>query len=360
MIYGNFAKNMNTGGIMSPISESQAVLNALMEEYNAYKDAFVNESYNYLTEREEAVMEAKMQVITEAVSAAIIAAIIAGIGAIIGLIFLIIKLVKKGKDKVAEKTEGKTPDPSNLSEEDKKNLINDIVNSGDNIKLEKFSSVDFSEKINTGAIGTMRDTVKRLMASNDTAAAEKIKAELSQEKIMKMLFKDQYPEGTDIKQKLIDIYNSTDTSDWNTVINNISDTYDKFTKKQEIANGHCTNMAKALRQLEDSCREFQNKFKEYLKKDGLDDKKKEVVNNAIGVLNEVINKPLASLREFISTWRTIEGKRVIALEKIYTLCCNGSSSSEEKAEGENPKENEDNVSLGDSYTFDTDNSVLFW
>lgn len=104
MVYGNFARSLgNEGGgnFKEQVSESDAVLEFLMNECNNYNNLFVNESF--VDDKERIVAEAKLQALQEAVTGAIIAAIIAVLTAVIALILKFSGMLKKGSDALKKK-----------------------------------------------------------------------------------------------------------------------------------------------------------------------------------------------------------------------------------------------------------------
>lgn len=103
---------------VNEVSESDSIINFLLNESENYNSLILNESY--VTEEERIVAEAKLQVIQEAVSGAIIAAIIALIGAIILFLTKFIGMMQKGSSETSNKINEAVKQASDNSESSKK------------------------------------------------------------------------------------------------------------------------------------------------------------------------------------------------------------------------------------------------
>lgn len=150
MVYGNFARSLgNEGGgnFKEQVSESDAVLEFLMNECNNYNNLFVNESF--VDDKERIIAEAKMQALTEAVGAAIIIALIAVLTAIIAFIAKFISMSKKAGDSISKAFKDafniKEPTAEQLKSAHEKidNLVNNLNYNGNKEKLKNFSDLDF-------------------------------------------------------------------------------------------------------------------------------------------------------------------------------------------------------------------------
>lgn len=155
MIYGQVAKTYSGpnqgGGDFNIVSESDAIMDYLMNEANQYEEIIMNESF--LDEQSRLIMEAKLTAIHEAVSGAIIAAIVAILTAIIALIAKFIKMMKDGQTKIKFKF-GKGSSESNskdLTEEQEKELNSKIealissLNYSNKEKLKNYSDNDITD-----------------------------------------------------------------------------------------------------------------------------------------------------------------------------------------------------------------------
>lgn len=123
MVYGNFARTLGTarGGenlTINEVSESDSIINFLLNESENYNNLILNESY--VTEEERFIAEAKLQAIQEAVSGAIIAAIVALVGAIILFLTKFIGMMQKGSSETSNKINEATKQASDNSESSKK------------------------------------------------------------------------------------------------------------------------------------------------------------------------------------------------------------------------------------------------
>lgn len=151
MVYGNFARSLGNEGsdnFKEQVSESDAVLEFLINECNNYNNLFVNESF--IDDKERIVAEAKLQALTEAVGTAIIIALIAVLGAIIAFIAKFISMSKKAGDTISKAFKDiiniKEPTEEQLkSAKDKiDTLVNNLNYSGNKEKLKDFSDLDFA------------------------------------------------------------------------------------------------------------------------------------------------------------------------------------------------------------------------
>ncbi len=267
MIYGQFARNYYTDrGVYRALNEGDYVIQSLYDQYKDYKSMYMNESCNYLTETEEAVLEAKMQVITESITVGIIAAIIAIAGAIITLIGLLIKLLSKGSSSISSSASSSsnngsknTSSSSNnksrptydqipkLSIDEKKKIIYDML--GDDCKIKGWSDIDIEGilkcdeiiKVNNKLIELYNESLKHDGIDENTfntffniisIVADKNKTDFNSEDIEKAFFKmfwnlddnviDVFKDPELFKNSIYEEYNESATP-WENVIDHIAD-----------------------------------------------------------------------------------------------------------------------------------------
>lgn len=167
MVYGNFARSLGNEGVgnfKEQVSESDAVLEFLMNECNNYNNLFVNESF--VDDKERIIAEAKMQVLTEAVGTAIIIALIAVLTAIIAFIVKFISMSKKAGDSISKAFKDafniKEPTAEQLKSAHEKidNLVNNLNYNGNKEKLKNFSDLDF---VNGETIKSMENLFSDLL-----------------------------------------------------------------------------------------------------------------------------------------------------------------------------------------------------
>lgn len=102
MIYGHYAKEYaNTSKSKFCImSESEAIINYMIEEQNHYTNLLLNETY--IDDKERIVMEAKIEAIREAFSGVIITAVITILGVLSALLVKFLSMLKQGSSKVKD------------------------------------------------------------------------------------------------------------------------------------------------------------------------------------------------------------------------------------------------------------------
>lgn len=180
MVYGNFAKSLNTdreGTFNEYASESNFMIEFLIRDYNE-QSSFLNESY--ITESERMVAEARLQALQEAVGTIIIAAIVGVLAAIIAFIIKFISMTKKAANRIkdafsefdfyfAEPTE----EQIKIAKEKIDTLV-DSLNYSNKDKLKKFSDVDFVQtvinlKLNTLFANLLTESKDIVSAASSTS-----------------------------------------------------------------------------------------------------------------------------------------------------------------------------------------------
>lgn len=167
MVYGGFARSLSNkggGNFVEQVSESDAVLEFLMNECDNYSNMFLTESF--VDEKERIVAEAKLQALQEAVTGAIIAAIIAVLTAIIALILKFSGMLKKGsealKKKFSKEKAAKALTPEQVEEiKAKVKPLVDGINFRAKDRLMYFSDAEFG----TGPIDDVKKNINDLKSS---------------------------------------------------------------------------------------------------------------------------------------------------------------------------------------------------
>ncbi len=343
-----------SGGGVNPyskiISESDEIIDVLYSQYKDYNSLYVSESCNYLTETEEAVLEAKLQVITEAVTVAIVTAIIAVVAAIIILLGLLVKLLSKGSAKVSEIVKEKkagnsgvagVPDTNRnlpaeykqpkLSIDAKREIVNEIL--GSDRKLKGWSEIEFHKYIKmqgikettasfrminmmlkTGKIPPDLD-VDSMKASlnNDGMNSEGAKRAFEEELFGTTISKS----GESIGDAMLRIYNDSCT-EWALVVDNMDKINKVTTDIFENSKKTADELEKLLKIMEGELNEIKdtmekNKETSNSSTKGIADKS--YSNTAVGELRKDKIK-LTVCSDFIRDWRSIEAERMTSVSKI--------------------------------------------
>jgi hypothetical protein len=382
MIYGQLAKNMSyRGGVI--VSESESILKYLQNEVDSYNNMILSESYIDEQERVimEAKIEALNEAVAGAIIAAIVAAIGALIALIVKLISMMRKGGEKIKGSANDKkstdddstktsdTEKKyiinqykyyfnnaegEADASKLSTKEKEDVLNSIFGSDDDEKSGKYKSiskVDYLKYINSDCVKNLINLVdgvdlgKWVGGSSDTEIPENKMDELidimnnEDGKMTKMIFAS----GVDSSNKKMDeimkelwdkeiVQPDEIFGKLNGVVYYINELYNKSTKKLEAIN-------KDLAVLKTKFEQIQKRYDKQIRtnipnpESKINPNIKYVVNNTnakngegktnsekyINYLAKVERVSISKLSSFMSSWGTIETRRISTLSKIKVV-----------------------------------------